>query len=77
MGAHWGVENNRWGQLGTLSTKRQWSLCLLEKANMHIPLCGSQTVLSMLFQGMATCVVKLLIAVDLESTINQTKLTWM
>lgn len=42
MSAHRGVENNGWGQLGTLSAKHHGELCLPEKPNMHIPLCGSQ-----------------------------------
>lgn len=42
MSSHWGVENNGWGQLGTLSAKHHGDLCLPEKPSMHIPLCGSQ-----------------------------------
>lgn len=42
MSAHWGVENNGRGQLGTLSAKHQRDLCLPEKVNMHISLCRSQ-----------------------------------
>lgn len=41
MSAHRGVENNGWGQLGTLSAKHHRNSCLPEKPNMHIPLCGS------------------------------------
>lgn len=43
-GVQWGGVggDNGWGQLGTLSAEHHRDLCLLEKPNMHIPLCGSQ-----------------------------------
>lgn len=49
MSAHQGVENNGWGQLGTLSAKHHGDLCLPEKTNMHIPLCGSQNLSNQCF----------------------------
>ena len=35
MSAHQGVENNGWGQLGTLSAKHHRDLCLPPQKNEH------------------------------------------
>lgn len=43
----------------------------------HSIMWQSNCAINVVSRDAATCVVKLLIAVDLESTITQTKLTWM
>lgn len=73
MSAHWGVENNGWGQLGTLSAKHQRDLCLPEKVNMHISLCHSQKLsYQCCFMGDSQLYCQAFNSCELESAIAHT-----